>query len=64
MTAKVILKHFIVGMGSLLDVSGNYYTSRRTKPRSDIEAIYSDSQAIGRDMEKSINKFNAAHNCK
>ncbi len=64
MTARVILNHFIIGMGSLLDITGNYYTSRRDKTRTDAEAIYSDTQALGRDMEKSLIRFNNDHRTK
>jgi len=51
---------FLIGMGSVLDISGNYF-SYDPPHKSDERAIQSDWEEIGRDfwtvMRKDISKY-------
>lgn len=48
------IKAFFKGMGSVLNLSGNYYYAehQRILNRTDAEALASDWEAIGRDFRK------------
>lgn len=47
---------FFKGMGSVLNLSGNYYSEehQRILNRTDAEALASDWEAVGRDFRKAL----------
>lgn len=49
---------FITGMGSIFDLTGNYYTfnTSKTASEADFTAIRSDWGMVGQDIEKSVNE--------
>jgi hypothetical protein len=49
---------FITGMGSIFNVSGNYYSFNASKSgaEADCRALRSDWQMIGQDLEKAMSE--------
>lgn len=51
--------NFLVGLGSVLNIAGAYFTYNYSKSENeaDLKAIYSDWKNIGDDFKKSKQKF-------
>lgn len=51
---------FITGMGSVFDLTGNYYSFNTSKTTSiaDFKAIQSDWGVVGQDIESSVEEVN------
>ncbi|WP_456314687.1 hypothetical protein [Pseudomonas shirazensis] len=51
--------NFIVGLGSVLNIAGNYfdYDVSKTENEADLKALHSDWQNVGNDIKKSKEKF-------
>lgn len=56
--------NFWVGMGSVLNLSGRYFTYNYSKSdnEADFKAILSDWQNVGRDIEKAKKDFEKKEN--
>jgi hypothetical protein len=50
---------FWVGIGSVFNIAGNYfeYNYSNTEQEADKKALLSDWQNVGKDMKKSVKKF-------
>ncbi len=51
--------NFIIGLGSVLNIAGNYfdYDVSKTENEADLKALHSDWQNVGNDIKKSKEKF-------
>jgi hypothetical protein len=51
--------NFIIGMGSILNITGNYYhyNESDTPEESDFKAISSDWGAVGKDLKFALKKY-------